>query len=154
MSKSKGSPCAMTEGELAVLDLTLPTFTPELLDGLNHQENPTHAGVVGRQSAPVGINRQLTAKADTSVLDERTAFTFFTKAKTFQGHTHCYGERVLDHGHVKVCMLHSGPLHSLGTGLFGSCVSEITHTRTCVRAGFCRTHNIDWLFLEIACPFG
>ena len=57
MSESQGSTCAMTQGKLAVFDLTLPTFTPELLDGLNHQENSAHARMVGRQATPVGINR-------------------------------------------------------------------------------------------------
>ena len=142
----------MTKGECTILDLALPALASQLLDRLNHQKNSTHTGMVGGQSAAVGIDREFTAQTNTTVLNIRPAFPFLTKPQAFEGDANGNGEGVINHGHIKVAVTHPGPRHSFRAGLLGRRVGNIAHPGAGMGAGLCRTQEIDGLLSEITRP--
>ena len=62
MSKPECSARSMAKGEGTIFDLALSTLASQLLDRLDHQKNPAHAGVIGGQPAAVGIDREFTTR--------------------------------------------------------------------------------------------
>src|SRR5262245_28943900 len=61
--------------DLGVLDLTTGRLTPELADGLDHEEHAAHARVAGREPAAVGVGGQRAPDPELPVRHELAAFT-------------------------------------------------------------------------------
>src|SRR5438093_9458204 len=92
------------DSQLGVLHLPCASLVSQLHDGL---DQVVHAGIVRlRQQAAVGVDGQLSAEFDPSVLDEGPTFTPFAKACSFELQNRLTGEAVVDLGEIHVARLY------------------------------------------------
>ena len=75
----------LTQASLASGTWRAPALAPELLDRLNEQEHPPHAGLAGGQAAAVGVGRERAADAEPAVLDEGAALALLAEAEALEG---------------------------------------------------------------------
>src|SRR5262249_56787441 len=75
---------AVDERDTAVAHLALSALAAQLLDGLDDEEDSAHAGMVRRQPAAIGVDRQLAAERDTAARHACAALAFLAAADILQ----------------------------------------------------------------------
>src|SRR6516165_3065316 len=119
MPGAEGATRAMGQRDFAILDLARSAFAAELLHRLDHQENSAHTRMVRRESAAVGVQREVAVIAQAAATNKRPALAALTEPKILQGGQDGNGERVIDHRHVNVFVRDASPLKGKTAGLIG-----------------------------------
>ena len=111
----RGDPAAggVDAGQGGVGHLAVAAFAAQLLDRLDEEEDPAHAGLARRQAPAVGVGGELAAHPQPAALDEGAPLALLAEAEALQGEQHRQGERVVDLDHVDLV----GGDPGLGEGL-------------------------------------
>src|SRR4051812_37422962 len=113
MTRAERAAGAMSDGEVAVLDLNgRMRLAAQLPYGLDDLGDAAAVGwMVGAQPAAVGVERQLADAGDqVAVGDERAALALLAETEVFELHQHGNGEAVVDRGVLDVRRLDPGHL--------------------------------------------
>src|SRR2546423_922782 len=141
---------AVDEGELRVGDLRLLPLAAQLPHGLDHEEDAAHAGVVRREAAAVGIDRQRAAEPDAAAGTEGAPLARLAEPERLERREYRDRVGVVDHAAIDVVVPDPGARERQRTGLPGRDVEEIVPPDAEVTDGFGAAEDRDGAFREIA----
>src|SRR6059058_4783390 len=116
---------AVDERELRVGDLRLLSLAAQLPHGLDHEEDAAHAGVVRREAAAVGIDRQRAAEPDAAAGTEGAALARLAEPERLERREDRDRVGVVDHAAVDVVVPDPRARERQRTGLRGGDVEQV-----------------------------
>ena len=136
MHGSEGAACAMDQSGFGAFDLSLAQSPSQLTDGFDDQEDASHAGMIRRHAAPIGVDGEGAAEADSSVFHESASLSQFAEAQVLKRDEQGDGEGVVEGAEVDVRRFHARHLEGILARLAGSDVQEVWSPRALMSDGF------------------
>ena len=83
--RAQGTARSVDQPNLGATDLPGAQPAAELSDGFDDEKDSAHAGMIGGQATPIGIDRQVASRSDSSSAHEVASFAGLAKSQILEG---------------------------------------------------------------------